>query len=152
MALTAKIIHAMANALQENRLREREHARRDWFADIPANTMLDDILKPAYWKHHVRVLRPMDRIEAFCEDGSWEADLRVMFVGQAEVKVAVIHKVSYHETVDEMPLSDSYDVKWKGPAAKFAVVNKATGELIKDRLYPRDAAISYLRQHLVTMK
>ncbi|HDZ73697.1 MAG TPA: hypothetical protein ENH55_13210 [Aurantimonas coralicida] len=145
-------VPVQAARLHFGRLKEAEHARRTLFADIPAGTEIATILEPGYWAHHTASIRPMDLIEAFCEDGSWEALLRVMFVGRVEVRVSPIHVVQ-HEQADVADLtSDLYVVKWRGPGAKWGVLNRDTGEVIKDRFYPKSQAVAYLRDHLRKMK
>jgi hypothetical protein len=155
MATVAEKISTVSQGkLHFGRLKEVEHVRREWFMDVPAGIMLDDVLKPGYLVNFTKNLRPLDRIEAFCEDGSWEAMLRVMFVGQTEVKTRVIYRLDTSEPGDDnvAPLSETYDIIWRGPVLRFCVINTVTREIIKDHLYPRAEAMQYLRQHLHTMK
>ena len=153
MATVAEKVSAVSQSkLHFGRLKEIEHVRRDWFMDVPAGVVLDDVLKPGYLAHYTKTLRPLDRIEAFCEDGSWEAMLRVMFVGQVEVKTRVISVLNTVETDNVAPLSDAYDIIWRGPVLRFCLISTVSREIIKDRLYQRAEAIQYLRQHLQTMK
>lgn len=131
-------------------LKQADHARQRMFVSIPAGTLSTDILKPDYWAHHTASVRPNDLIEAPCEDGSWDALLRVMFVGRAEVRVSVIYCVE-HDEVEGIE-SDIFEVKWKGPGVQFAVVRRDDGAVIKNNLYPKDVAITYLRNHLRGLK
>ena len=148
----APSINSPQPKLHYGRLRSAADARNHWEADIAAGTMLKAVLAPTYWAHYATLLKPKDLIEAFWEDGSQEADLRVMFVGRAEARVELkTHKV-YDRTTDADAQTDEYEVKWKGPGAKFAVVRKDTGAVIKDRLYPRSEAVAYLREHLGRMR
>ena len=94
----------------------------------------------------------MDLIEAFCEDGSWEAMFRVMFVGANEIRLSTLSIVEHEDPADVAPLSEDYDVTWKGPVAKYAVVNKQNGMIIKDRLYPKSEAVAFLKNHMGRMK
>ena len=137
--------------LHGERLQLLENSYRTWSADIPSGTTLETVTQPYFWVHHARLIRPKDMIIAFCEDGSWEADLRVMFVSPTEVKVGVKLYVQYDsETVEELP-SDLHEVAWKGPGLKFCVVHKKTGAIVRDRLYPKSEAIAFLRSHLRQM-
>lgn len=116
-------------------------------ADIPAGTTLETILQPEYWAHYVREIEPTNIITAFCEDGTWEAELRVMYVDNAGAKVAVRWQVEYDAKEIEVADTEAFakKVKWISPGAKFAVVGP-TGEVIKSGFYPRQQAINYLRQ------
>lgn len=151
MAETAKVLPLKNAALHFGKLVEIGHARRELSANIPAGTPMEVILEPSYWKHYTRDIQPGDVIEAFCEDGLWEASLRVMFVSTAEVKLAIRWQVDY-EAIEEEVDSETHIVVWKGPAMKFAVVRKDTGEIIEKGLYPKSEAFNYLRRHLAQLK
>ena len=138
--------------LHMGRITEAVHQRNHWFADIPAGVTMETIMRPDYWAHHAQFLRPLDQIEAFCEDGSWEALFRVMFVSVAEVKLSIIYSVEHDSSDEEEVASDLHEIKWKGPALKFCVVHKGTKEVIKDHLYPKQEAMAYLRKHLTDLK
>jgi len=133
--------------LHYGRLTTVEHKRRELYADIPAGTAVEDILKPDYWVHYAAEIRPLDIIECFCEDGSWEASLRVFFVSTTEVKAQLRSKTLYNAK-EEVSDSDTHEVVWKGPSNKFAVVHKGTKAVVKDGLYPKDKAFEFLREHL----
>ena len=138
--------------LHGGRLRVAEAVRAHYVADIPSGTPISTILVPSYWAHVATQLKPQDLIEAFWEDGSQEADLRVMFVGRAEVKVRVKSHTTYEEITDAEVQGDDYEVKWRGPGAKFAVVRRDTGVVIRDKLFPKSEAIAYLRENLLRMR
>jgi hypothetical protein len=138
----------MPPKLHYGRLHKDESAIwRRLAADIPAGTTLDTILQPGYWAHYVREIEPTNIITAFCEDGSWEAELRVMYVDKVGAKVAVRWHVEYDTKEVAVDDAEAFanKVKWISPGAKFAVVGP-TGEVIKAGFYPRQQAINYLRQ------
>lgn len=139
--------------LHFGRLQSLESAQRMWFADIPAGLPIDAVLEPSYWTNFTKIIKPDDLIRARCEDGSWAADLWVMLVGTIEIKVSVWHFSKLDGTASPgTEDSEVYAVKWLGPGAKFAVVHRANGSIIKDRLYPKSEAYAYLQKHLGTMK
>ena len=150
-AVVTKFDAARRPALMFGRLKEREQAYREWFADIPAGVAIEAVSQPDYWAHHVKSIRPLDTIECFCEDGLWEAKFRVMFVGANEVKLSSLYIVE-HEEPATASLSEDYDVKWLSPSAKYAVINAKNGAIIKDKLYPRSEAAAFLKQHLGKMR
>lgn len=137
--------------LHFGRLKTAAGARNDHFVEVPHGVNLATILVPDYWANVATRLRPMDRIEAFCEDGSWEALLRVMFTTANEARLSVIYAVE-HEPGAARAISDVYEVRWKGPGAMWAVVRSDTGAVIKDHLFPQAAAVAYLRDHLMQIK
>lgn len=146
----APVLKSKANPprLHFGRLRLAEQVRTLHYADIPAGLKLEDVMKPAFWAHYTREMRPNDLIETVCEDGTWEALLRVMFISTAEVVLSkVYHVVHDKASADEMS-TDVHEIKWISPQVKYAVVRKDNGTVIKDHLYPKDQAIAYLQQHM----
>lgn len=141
----------MHGKLQYGNLQLANSARTVYQASIPGGVSEADMLEPAFWAHHIKVLRPMDIIEAFCEDGSWEGSYRVMFVGAAEIRIA--RRWHIRHDADEAPdiTGDMYEIKWMGPAIQFAVRRIDTGDIVKDHLYPKDTALKYLREHMQRM-
>jgi len=129
-------------------MKQIEHARREMFADIPAGTRIEEILQPTYWAHYTRELKPLDVIEAFCEDGSWEASFRVMFVGTVEVKLSLRWKAEHQPIQVDEAESDIYQTKWRGPKCKWSVVRKDDGKVIADGLFPKAEALNYMKNHL----
>lgn len=134
-------------ALHFGRLTSASHKWNEYAAIIPADTPKEAVLDPHYWKHYTRDLKPSDIITCFCEDGSWEASYRVMFVSKAEVKISLRWEAS-HEAYEPEADSETHEIKWVSPTNKFAVVRKDTGEVIKEGLYPKSEAYDYLRRHL----
>lgn len=142
---------APQSKLPGGRIKGASHARVVHFADIPARTEPERLLDPSYWAHYTDIVRPLSQIEAFCEDGSWEGLFRVMRVGTAEILIKPLYIVRYdeqHATDD----SDMFEVRWVGPTINFAVVNRHTGAVVADHLFPESAAYEYLRRHLSEMK
>ncbi len=150
MTDTAKVIHFPA--LQFGRLTEVGHVRRELAINVPEGVSLETVLQPTYLKHYARDIRPADIIEALCEDGSWEASLRVMYVSTAEVRMQVRWQTDYDEMVEDEPESDTHEVKWKGPAMKFAVVRKDNKEIIQSGFYPKSDAHNFMAKHLANLK
>ena len=142
--------------LHFGRLKEVNYARRELFAEVPAGTKLETIQEPSYWAHYTSEIRPMDLIEVFCEDASWEASFRVMFVSAVDVKMKLRWHVEYDRdeiaemaeaAVAEAPKRESYAVKWKGPAKKFTIIRTSDNAEVASKLHPKSEAIARLRQY-----
>lgn len=148
---------ARANALagghlHEGRLNALEHRQPHWYADIPAGLSVEDVLKANFWKHCVRRLTPNDMVRCVCEDGTWIADLWVIAVENGEPNLRVYHYASYDEAPADTVVDHGYEVRWKGPALRFCVMNKATNMPVKENLYPKAAAFAFLNTHLAKLK
>ena len=70
--------------------RSAEFVRTIHFAPIPAGVTLDMVLKPPFWAHHVNRLQVNDVIEAVSEDGSFDAELRVVAKAPGFARVRVL--------------------------------------------------------------
>jgi len=139
------------SALHMGRCSPSGHKWNRYDVTIPAETNPEDLLDPHYWRHYGALLKPSDILECFCDDGSWEASYRVMFVSRAEVKLSLRGEVVRHDkTPDEE--SDTHEIKWGGPAVKFRIQRKDTGEVIRDGLYPKSEAYNFMRQHLQSIQ
>src|SRR5690606_28754740 len=66
----------------------------------PAGHTLEMCTQPDYWRHGIRELgqqrvlgrNAWNRIEIICEDGTWEADLRVLSVADGLVNTRVLRE------------------------------------------------------------
>ncbi len=138
--------------LRNGALTTIEHSRRELFADVAAGVTFEQVLDSMYFGHFLRMIRPLDVIECFCEDGSWEAKVRVMFVGDVEVITSPIYYVQ-HDAIDPKDLQDDvFEVQWISPSLKWAVVHKATGERVADGLFPKAAAVQQLRTRMTASR
>jgi len=135
--------------LTVGRLRDAEHDRRRVAVDFPPGATVEDALTPSYWAHYARTLRPKDIVEIMEETGAWEGQFRVMFTSNTEVKMAKSWVVDYDVDTEaiEPAVFDRYDLAWKGPVLKYAIMDKTSGAIVKDHLYPKGEAIAALKQH-----
>lgn len=127
-----------APRLATSRLSLAEHKRSIHFVTPEAGTAPDALLDPAYWTHVARLLRPLDRIEAVCEDGTWHQELLVQYAGTIEAKVARLSLTKLDEVDAEAMESDVAEVKFRGPVGKWSVVRK-DGQVLKDGMSKADA-------------
>ena len=152
MAEAEKVTTLSKAKLHFGRLVEAEHASRKWRATVPSGVTVEDVLRPTFWSHYTKNLKPGDDIDVVCEDATWRAILWVMFVGTTEVKTEVFIHKEFGLLAGVTSMSDDYDVVWKGPVLNYAIINKANGEIVKDKLMPKSEAFNYLRKYLSTMK
>lgn len=141
----------MKQRLHFSKMGVAKSKRNSWFAAIPAGTDPKTLLKPDYWANCVKGIKPLDTIEAFSEDASWEALYRVMFVSPIEVRLSPIYEVR-HGADEETVTSDTYEVAWKGPMRKYSVLMRATGEVIKEGFHPKSMAETFMLQHMKSLK
>lgn len=126
--------------------------RRHFFVDLPAGTKFEEVIEPAYWGHNVQDFLPLDLLECFCEDGTWEALFRVMFVSKVEARLSLIWRANHDRSDADDNRAGPYEVVWKGPAMKFAVIRTDNQEVIKSHFYPKSDAQIYLQQHFSDLR
>lgn len=132
--------------LHGGRMQERAIMQREWFADIPAGVPYEATLQSSFWTHYARKLCPNDLIWVVREDGAWAAQLWVMFSENGEVRLCeyVFRELDGPMTVPHP--SEDFVVEYRGPGAKFCIVNRATKKIVKEKLFPRSTAIQALQE------
>lgn len=114
---------------------------------------LKDVLKPEYWTHVTRVMKPGYRIEVTSPELSYWADLLVLAVGPHEARVAVLNEVDLTKgSGEKLPdIEVTHKTKWRGPARKWGVIRISDDELIKDGFQDESTAKKWLAQHIRTV-
>lgn len=114
----------------------------------PAGVTLQDILDPAYWTHVAFKLRPHYRIIVDAEDGAWVAELFVRYASRQEARCAVLSFTEIEGKV-EMPAdaAPEFEVRWRGPTAKWSVVRLSDGEIMTDGKQDKKAAEQWLANY-----
>lgn len=123
-----------------------EHKRQDWVVDAEEGTLIQDVQDPQYWAHVAPLMKVYDHIEVRLETGEWLAEFVVL---NCERSWAKVHMTAYHELapVDKAPVPSKFQVKWKGPHIKFAVIRESDGEKISEGHSDQAAARLWLEQY-----
>lgn len=154
--------------LKANALQGAGYARFEYFGVIPNDTLLKDILKPAWWVHWAPTLKPMQRIELVTEDCLLDVELRVVRIRDglvwvnpirvtedaaarahlAQTKADAAEARLVAETAD-LPdnLKDSYKVGYTAGSGLWYVTLKATKTTIKTGIAGKPAAIAWAIEH-----
>ncbi len=135
-------------SINAHRIVPAEYKRTIHMVTPEAGTKIEAMLDPTYWRHVARLLKPLDRLEVMPEDGAWYAELMVIFTAQNEVKVKQLSFIELDAVDVDAIVTDTHEVKWRGPSAKFGVVNTKTGEVLKDGFADKQLAASYMAEHL----
>jgi hypothetical protein len=138
---------ARPRKLPEARFRVAEQVRNIWNAVPEQGATLEALLDPTYWSHNARRMRPTDIIEAMPDDGSWYARLIVRSVGALGVTVALLDHYDFSDAEEPRAADPRFDVKWKGPHYKWAVVPLAGGEAIQTGFDTREAGTRWLAEN-----
>lgn len=131
----------------ENRFKLAEHQRNIWFVTAEAGTDIEEIFVRDYWAHVARMLRPYDEILVAIDTNEWLVKLLVHSAGPSWANVVELHRwtdlrpkalAGGEETIHGLY------VQWRGPHAKFGVVRKADGQVLKDGFTDRQQAEVYM--------
>lgn len=124
-------------------------------ATIENGATFQDILEPEYWMHVADRVRPSDVIRAIAADQTFYAELLVLRKSRTEVFVAVLNHVDLTKFSMGEDLSrevEKYDISWGGPANKFRVTYRRTGDVIRDGFDNEAAARTFLVTDHLTQK
>lgn len=108
---------------------------------------VEDMLKPEYWTHVAQQLRPLCRIEAVAEDGSWFAEFMVISTSKLAANVSLMRHVLLSE-VKPSADGDTHFAKWAGPSAKYRVVRKSDNAAIKDGFDTQAQALIWIAENI----
>jgi len=139
------------------RVQYSETARNSFFITIPAETPIDAVLQPAYWKHVSKKFSPYTRIEVVTDDGEYFAELLVLNAGD---NWAVVKKLSYHDLnnvadIKEAEKHNGLELKYRGPHYKWCVMRKNPEnnqmDVIKEGFDRKEEAARELAQYARTI-
>lgn len=132
-----------AQKITEDRVQLAGEVFNTWSVKPKHGTTIEQMLDPAYWAHTSRRLRPLDRLEAVSEDGSWYAEFIVLSQGDNWARVHVLRRV---ELADSTPIEDAnHEVKWGGPARNFMVVRRSDSAILVKDLASAQVAGDWIR-------
>jgi hypothetical protein len=153
--MTTKILSA--SALNHT----ADYARDSYHVEVDNDVTLDDILRPAFWAHHISKLRKNALIDVVRADGSLDVQLRVVEVGIGYAKMrarfvwedgevaaarqAVDDAVEAHNSIDVAVPSEykiGHNVK-----TGFSVTLVSTGAVVAKGLKLRGEAVAAAKAH-----
>lgn len=136
------------NHLLPSTIRRSEHEISHWFLRVVPGVTPADVASPDFWAHLAARIGVDDRIEVVAQDGSFDADLRVIAIdGRKQwAQVRVLRgwpEASWEPHKLDVPvLAEAKDYKYEfaGPH-KFRIIN-ATGDVVETHLPTKEAAIA----------
>lgn len=135
----------------QGRFKMGGHYAQDWEVCVEIGTTLDDVLKPEFFCHVARQLRPFSKIKVLPDDASWYAELIVRSAGPTWAKCALFTIVEFDvaaKTAAGDPEADYAKVGWGGPAQKHRVVRVSDGAILSKEHESTEDARNWLKDHL----
>ena len=121
-----------------------ESVQASYTAMPQVGTTREDVLKPAFWVHVAKYLKPMTEIRVLPKDGSWYGRYLVLYVDSIQARVKELEFHVLEEVAEAQDDSGPYAIKWSGPAAKFRIVRKADGKILKEGFGTRGEAAAWM--------
>lgn len=142
----------MFSKLNPTGLLQGEYARLMWVVVPESGVKMETILRPDYWSHVSKQLKPWHRIEVREPGFSWVAELIVRDAGPNWAKVELIEITPFDgRTAAIAPVSpDEYLIAWRA-SAKWSVMRATDNAIMKEGLATRDEADLWLKHHLAKL-
>lgn len=124
--------------LQESRFKPPGHYQRVWEIVVEHGVVSDDLIRPGFYANISRHLRPQDKIVAMSDDQSVYAELVVLAADRTSAAVAFLPgypidlNAATAQALDYAPSAGEYEVKNRGQHAKWSIVRKRDGEVVKE--------------------
>lgn len=133
--------------MKPTRIQLSEHVYSVYSHHLNEGETLETALEPNFWSHVAKQLRPGDRIELTSYDASWLATLYVQAVSRIEAVVAVLSKTDLGAPAMPKGEVSPYEVAFRGPR-KWSIVHAETREVLKEDIETKQAADTYLKNHM----
>lgn len=128
-----------------------DYARGNYFLKVPPGVSLDDLMDPDFWQHLAAGLKVDARLEVVSEDGTIDADLRVIAIDPrgawVQMRLLRVYVAQESKEVREAPLgtpdNEGYRVEWAGPSHRFRIIAPG-GEIVEKNIPDKTTALEYL--------
>ena len=125
-----------------------EHRFRRFDCTVSSSIKKEDLEDPALWVNVAPKLNQGDEVRVIADDYSFIAYLLVTFSRGTDARLKIISGLDLLEE-DEEPteVESKYDIKLKGQL-KYCLINKETGENIKENIPTKAEAYRELDDYL----
>ena len=111
-------------------------------------TTREDMLKPIFWSHVARRLKPMAEIRALPKDGNWYGVYLVTYSDNIQAQLKELAYYPLENSVEPLADSDPFYVEWISPPVKYGIRRKADKAIVKDGFASKDQALAWKRENL----
>lgn len=125
-----------------------EHIIQGWAVMVEDKTTIEDVLKPEFFAHVARALRPFAKISVLADDGTWYAELLVKSAGSNWANVVPLQIVDLRGVAAAVVPADAYAVGFGGPHHKWRVIRNSDSELVSKGHESEALAKAWLVDHL----
>jgi len=136
-----------------NRMKSGDFVRTLWVATVEMGVTRDDLKNPTFWSHVAAQLRPYDRIEVRCDDGTFFADYLVIACERTYAKVKELSWVSL--TSSDVAMTEEslekFEYKYRGPHSMHSIVRKSDSKVMVEHKQTKEDALKWLKEYKHTV-
>jgi hypothetical protein len=112
-----------------------------------AETTLEQIKDPSYWRHVAKSLRIGDQIEVISIDLTFYVKLLVLAASKTDVRIVVLDEMDLEDVGVLTPEVSDFEVKWRG-GARWSVLRKQDGEVMVHGLAQESDAAKWINNRV----
>lgn len=152
MTNTAEKIEPMAHeAIQPSSMNQMQFAHQVWSVITREALTVAELEDPDTWALCSAKLRLFDRVEVMHTNGSQLSLGIVTYAKGSKVRVQIYGHFPLHEQKHTEIEMEGFIVKWGGIDRNWIIVEKDSGEVMRENL-PTDAAgVKYLEDHFKSL-
>lgn len=127
-----------------SRVLAQEFMRNIWCVKVENETDPATLTDWGVWVTVSHLFKPNDRLEIMPDDATWFSEFIVRNVEGNRVALAEIRMVKFSDAAIPTEETGGYLIKWRGPARRFGVVLKSSGELTRDGFATKGDAFAFI--------
>jgi hypothetical protein len=129
----------------------REHSFQRFSMVVPRKMTPDELTNQKLYEHVANKITPFSEIRVVSEDGSFRAELLVIFVAGTDVKTRVFQYTEFENISYDDEDSSEYFVKLCGPK-RWCIKKRSDGTNIKEDIPDKAAAERELSEYLNVLR
>lgn len=121
--------------------------------ELEQNFEKEDLIKPEKWRQIAKAhptLKVGDIIEVLREDNAFYAELLVVGKANDDIFIKFLNfvKLEDEETdVERLAKESDFEISWKGPIKRFALIRKLDSKEIKDKFSSKEEAKHWFKNN-----
>lgn len=127
-----------------------QHSNNRHFVTAEEGTTLEDVMKPAFLANVAPKMRMYDEVTVVTDDGAFWARLLVLEAGRNWVRTMALEAFDLQGEANPIAADpmNPYEVSWKGPHRKYAVIRKADRQVVSEGYAIKADAERYMADYL----
>lgn len=143
----------MTRKIQQSRFKPAGHFTQKYEMVVEHGITIEDVKQPGFYAHIAAFLKPFDTITVSSDDQTLYAEVLVLAAERTAATVTVLRhydltkaEVVRYET-ENFAASD-FEIKYRGPAAKFSLVRKDDNVVVREGFATKEEAERSLKDYL----